>query len=102
MEKRPEYQPVTNMEKDNKKREKFEIAYAISLITQIGITVSFITILFIGLGYKVDKYLGTLPIFVILGAVLAFVLSMFAVYRLVLPIVKKKREEDKPASVKKD
>ncbi|MCK5591994.1 MAG: AtpZ/AtpI family protein, partial [Candidatus Pacebacteria bacterium] len=82
--------------------EKFEIAYAISLITQIGITVSFITILFIGLGYKVDKYLGTLPIFVILGAVLAFVLSMFAVYRLVLPIVKKKREEDKPASVKKD
>ena len=90
------------MEKNNEKQEKFEIAYAISLITQIGITVSFITILFIGLGYKIDKYLGTLPIFVILGAILAFVLSIFAVYRLVLPIVKKKGEEDKPVFAKKD
>ena len=83
------------MQEDNEKREKFEIAYAISLITQIGITVSFITILFIGLGYKVDKHLGTLPIFVILGAVLAFALSMFAIYRLVLPVVKKNEGEDK-------
>ena len=88
------------MQEDNEKREKFEIAYAISLITQIGITVSFITILFIGLGYKVDKYLETLPIFVILGAVLAFTFSMFAVYRLVLPIVKKKEREDKLISSK--
>ena len=83
------------MQKDSKKREKFEIAYAVSLVTQIGITVSFITIFFIGLGHKVDKYLETLPIFVILGAVLAFTLSMFAVYRLVLPIIKKKGKEDK-------
>lgn len=83
------------MQKHSKKEEKFKIAYAISLITQIGVTVSFITILFIGLGYKVDKYLETLPIFVILGAVLAFALSMFAVYRLVLPIVKKNEKEDK-------
>lgn len=86
------------MQKDRlkeEKEEKFQIAYAISLITQIGVTVSFITILFIGLGYKVDKYLETLPIFVVLGAVLAFAFSMLAVYRLVLPTVKKKEKEDK-------
>ena len=83
------------MQKDSVKEEKFKIAYAISLITQIGVTVSFITILFIGLGYKIDKYLGTLPIFVILGAVLAFILSMFAVYRLVLPVIKENKEEKK-------
>ena len=83
------------MQKDSVKEEKFKIAYVISLITQIGVTVSFITILFIGLGYKIDKYLGTLPIFVILGAVLAFILSMFAVYRLVLPVIKENKEEKK-------
>ena len=83
------------MQKDSIKEEKFKIVYAISLITQIGVTVSFITILFIVLGYKVDKYLDTLPIFVIIGAVLAFMISMFAVYRLVLPVVKKSEEGKK-------
>ncbi len=72
-----------------KKEEKFEIVYAISLITQIGITVSVITILFIGLGYWADGYFGTLPIFVIIGAILSFLFSMFSVYRLVLPVVNK-------------
>ena len=84
------------MEKINEeKEEKFKIAYAISLITQIGVTVSVITILFIGLGYYADGYFNTLPIFVIISAVLSFVLSMFAVYRLVLPAMDKLKKEDK-------
>ncbi len=71
------------------KEEKFKIAYAISLITQIGTTVSFITVSFIGLGYWADGYFGTLPVFVIIGAVFSFILSMFSVYRLVLPAMDK-------------
>jgi F0F1-type ATP synthase assembly protein I len=71
------------------KEENFKIAYAISLITQIGITVSIITVLFISLGYWADKYFGTLPVFVIIGAVFSFILSMFSVYRLVLPVMDK-------------
>ena len=78
-----------------KKEEKFEIVYAISLITQIGITVSVITILFIGLGYWADGYFGTLPIFVIIGAILSFLFSMFSVYRLVLPVVNKAEKWNK-------
>ena len=70
-----------------KKEDKFEIAYAISLITRIGITVSVITVSSIGLGYWVDSRFGTLPIFVIIGAVFAFAFSMYAVYRLVLPVM---------------
>lgn len=83
------------MEKENnKKEEKFQMAYAVSLITQIGVTVSIITVSFIGLGYYADRYFDTLPIFVLIGAVLSFVLSMFAVYRLVLPVMGKLEKED--------
>ncbi len=75
------------------KEEKFKIAYAISLITQIGVTVSVITVLFIGLGYRADGYFGTLPVFVIIGAIFSFVLSIFSVYRLVLPAMDKAEKE---------
>lgn len=79
---------------NNKKEEKFQMAYAVSLITQIGVTVSVITVSFIGLGYYADRYFDTLPIFVLIGAVLSFILSMFAVYRLVLPVMGKLEKED--------
>jgi len=83
------------MKKENgENEEKFKIAYAISLITQIGVTVSVITVLFIGLGYWADGYFGTLPVFVIIGAIFSFVLSMFSVYRLVLPAMDKAGKED--------
>ncbi len=82
------------MKKENEENEeKFKIAYAISLITQIGVTVSVITVLFIGLGYWADGYFGTLPVFVIIGAIFSFVLSMFSVYRLVLPVMDKAGKE---------
>ena len=78
-----------------KKEDKFEIAYAMSLITRIGITVSVITVSSIGFGYWADDYFGTLPIFVIIGAVFAFAFSMYAVYRLVLPVAGKKKNNKK-------
>ncbi len=78
----------------NEKKDAFEIAYAISLITQIGVVVSAITISFIYSGYYLDKQLDKSPIFVILGALLAFVFSMYGVYRLVLPISNKKEKKE--------
>ena len=84
------------MKKENEeKEEKFKIAYAIGLITQIGVTVSVITISFIWLGYYADGYFNTLPVFTLIGAVLSFVLSMFAVYKLVSPVMDKAEKEDK-------
>jgi len=83
------------MPKDTKKEEKFALIYALSLITQIGLVVSVITLFFIGLGYWIDKQLNTSPIFVIICAFLAFVSSMVSVYFLILPILKKGEEEYK-------
>lgn len=82
------------MKKENEeKEEKFKIAYAIGLITQIGVTVSVITISFIWLGYYADGYFNTLPVFTLIGAVLSFALSMFAVYKLVSPVMDKAEKE---------
>ena len=84
------------MKKENEeKEEKFKIAYAIGLITQIGVTVSVITISFIWLGYYADGYFNTLPVFTLIGAVLSFALSMFAVYKLGLPLMDKAEKEDR-------
>jgi F0F1-type ATP synthase assembly protein I len=74
------------------KDEKIKISYALSLVTQIGVTVSVITLAFLGLGYYADKYFSTSPIFILLGAILAFIFSMFAIYRLVLPIIDKDKK----------
>jgi len=84
------------MEKNinDEKKDAFEIAYAISLITQIGVVVSVITISFIYSGYYLDKQLDKSPIFVILGALFAFIFSMYGVYRLVLPIANRKEKKE--------
>ncbi|MCK5332541.1 AtpZ/AtpI family protein [Candidatus Parcubacteria bacterium] len=75
--------------KNSNKKDLFEIAYAIGLITKIGVVVSVISVSFIYFGYYLDKQLDRYPIFVITGAVISFALSMVAVYRLVLPIANK-------------
>jgi F0F1-type ATP synthase assembly protein I len=78
---------------DNKnKNENFKISYALSLVTQIGVTVSVITLGFLGLGYYADKYFNVSPIFILIGAILAFISSMFAIYRLVLPVIDRDRK----------
>ena len=74
------------------KNEKFKISYALSLVTQIGVTVSVITLAFLGLGYYTDKYFNTSPIFILISAILAFIFSMFAIYRLVLPVIDKDKK----------
>ncbi len=76
---------------DNK-NENFKISYAISLVTQIGVTVSVLTLAFLGLGYYADKYFNASPIFILLGAILAFIFSMLAIYHLVLPVIDKNRK----------
>jgi len=76
---------------DNK-NENLKISYAISLVTQIGVTVSAITLGFLGLGYYADKYFNASPIFILLGAVLAFTSSVLAVYYLVSPVLDKDKK----------
>ena len=67
------------------KKEKFKLTYALSLITQIGVAVSLTSGIFILSGIYADRYFGTSPVFIILGAIIALAASMYEVYLLVLP-----------------
>ncbi len=83
------------MSKDKKDSDLSALVYPLSLVTQIGVTVS-ITVAVLILGGKyLDDTLKTAPVFILLGGVMAFILSMYEVYLLVLPIVKKGEESDK-------
>lgn len=83
------------MSKDKKDSDFNALVYPLSLVTQIGLTVS-ITVAGLILGGKyIDDTLKTAPIFILLGGIIAFFVSMYEVYLLVLPIVKKSEESDK-------
>jgi len=83
------------MSKDKKDSDLSALVYPLSLVTQIGVTVS-VTVAVLILGGKyLDDTLKTAPIFILLGGLMAFILSMYEVYLLVLPIVKKGEESDK-------
>ena len=84
--------------KNDNRNEKFKISYALSLVTQIGITVSVITLAFIGFGHYADRYFNTSPVFILIGAILAFIFSMLAIYRLVLPIMDKDKKRNNNGS----
>jgi F0F1-type ATP synthase assembly protein I len=82
------------MKQREKSDERFKITYALSLVTQIGVVVSVITLSFLGVGYYADRYFSTSPIFVVLGAILALISSMYAVYQLVLPVMKNNKQDN--------
>jgi len=82
------------MKKEIKESDFRAIVYPLSLVTQIGVTVSItVGILILG-GKYLDDSLGTAPLFILLGGILAFVVSMYEVYLLVLPIIKKGEADD--------
>lgn len=80
--------------KENK-NDKFNLVYPLSLVTQIGVTVAVTAGFFILSGKFLDDYFHTSPVLLLLGALIAFIASMYAVYRLVLPITSEDKKEDK-------
>ncbi len=81
--------------KDKDKEDKFSLIYPLSLVTQIGITVSVTVWIFISIGKFLDGYFNTSPVFVIIGGIVALIASIYGVYRLVLPIVEEGKKEEK-------
>jgi F0F1-type ATP synthase assembly protein I len=77
--------------KEEKKDDKFSIIYPISLVTQIGVTVSVTASIFILGGKFLDEYFHAAPLFILLGGIIAFIASMYMVYRLVLPMTDKRK-----------
>lgn len=85
------------MNKEKKDSDFNSLIYPIGLVTQIGVTVSVtVGVLIVG-GKYLDDSLGTAPLFILLGGVIAFVASMYEVYLLVLPVIKKGEDSDRKA-----
>ena len=62
-----------------------------------GITIAASVALFAWLGTLLDEWLGTRPIFVLLGAFLGFSAGFYSMYRSLVLDPSHKRDEDPPA-----
>ena len=61
-----------------------EVAF---LSTQIGISVSLTTVLFVGGGKYLDNISGLSPLFTLLGIILGLGISLYLVWKLVKPLM---------------
>lgn len=57
--------------------------YIVGIGTEIGIKIALPLLLFVFLGVKVDKSIGTLPLFTILGILLALGCSVYLIWRMI-------------------
>jgi ATP synthase protein I len=74
---------------DNVGREMGEGYKYVSL----GLTFAFGIVVFLGLGFALDRWLGTTPIFILIGTFLGTVLSFLTVYRRLEAEAKQRREQ---------
>jgi F0F1-type ATP synthase assembly protein I len=59
----------------------------------LGLTFAFGIVLFLGLGLVLDRWLGTTPIFILIGTFLGTVLSFLTVYRKLEAEARQRREQ---------
>lgn len=82
-------------DKQKDKEDKYSLLYPLSLVAQIGVTVSVTVLVFISIGKFLDGYFNVSPIFVIMGGIIALVASMYGVYLLILPVIEEGKKEEK-------
>ncbi len=74
------------------------VMMSLSLVAQIGCLTAFpVTILGFG-GAYLDKYLGTSPLFVLLGFAIAFISSAVAIFYRVRDVMREEFSTDTPPS----
>ena len=59
----------------------------------LGLTFAFGIVLFLGVGYVLDRWLSTTPIFILIGTFLGTVLSFLTVYRKLEAEARQRREQ---------
>jgi ATP synthase protein I len=74
---------------DNVGREMGEGYKYVSL----GLTFAFGIVVFLGVGFVLDRWLGTTPIFILIGTFLGTVLSFLTVYRKLEAEARQRREQ---------
>jgi len=66
------------------KRERREIAQALSLLTQVGLNMAICVVLGVWIGKLLDGWLGTSPIFLIVFAFMGVGAAFMNLYKLVM------------------
>lgn len=76
------------------KKNNFKTFYAISIAWQLGFFIAVPIIGFLFLGILADKFFGTRAIFLFLGLFLGTIITVYQVHRLLIPLIKNKKEND--------
>lgn len=71
-------------------KNNFKIAYALSLAWQLGFLVAVPIGVFLFLGFRGDKALGTSPLLLIISLLIGVIITIYEVYHLFIPLIKDK------------
>lgn len=79
----------------NKKIDKsVNVFYAISLAWQLGFLIVFSIGGFLFLGYLLDEYFKTLPLFILVGLIVGLVITFYEVYHYLMPVIKNNQQQE--------
>ncbi|HHE67497.1 MAG TPA: AtpZ/AtpI family protein [Candidatus Parcubacteria bacterium] len=77
------------------KKDYFKMFYALSLAWQLGFIIAVPIGGFLFLGFLADNFLKTKPLFLVIGFVAGFLITLYEVYHMFLPLINQKKENDK-------
>ena len=63
--------------------------YALSIAWQLGFLIILPISGFLLLGFYIDKFFNTQPLFIIIGLFISIVVTIYEIYYLLLPLIKK-------------
>ncbi|MCR4323088.1 MAG: AtpZ/AtpI family protein [Candidatus Azambacteria bacterium] len=78
------------------RNKKFGLMYAFLLIWELGFFIIIPLAVFIFLGLVGDRFLGTHPVFLIVGVSLGMIAGFYGAYRALIPFIKNKEKDDRP------
>lgn len=73
-------------------KNSFKTFYALSFAWQLGFLIVIPISGFIFLGSLIDRIFGTGPIFLIIGLLTGFIITVYEIYHLLIPLIKNKEE----------
>lgn len=83
------------IDRKNDKREDFKMFYSLDLAVRLGFSIAIPLIIFILIGRFLDSYFNTFPVFVLLGLFFGITVSIYEIFRSVLPILDDRKNNGK-------
>ena len=80
---------------ENDRKENFKIFYSLDLAARLGFSIAIPLVVFILAGRFLDGYFNTFPIFVLAGIIFGFIVSIYEIFRSVLPVLDDKKSDSK-------